>query len=254
MSLQLNLEKSQAALQLCLAKAGILTPPTVDLAFVLDVSGSFEDEHRAGITGQLLTRLVPWGLTFDPDRQLEVFTFSSGPGSAHAVGAVHAGNYGGYVEKHIVARVPGWGAGTDYSYVIDSVLRRFGWQQEAAQPGLLTRFWGQFCGQPQKSPENAPGRPTLVIFVTDGENSDHARTLDVLRASQQRGDGVYFLFLGISNQGSRFPFLEKIGGLFANTGFVAIKDLKDFVTRDDAAVNQALLGEELLAWLRLNTD
>lgn len=250
MSLQLNLEKSQAALQLCLAKAGIVTPPQVDLAFVLDVSGSFEDEHRAGITGQLLTRLVPWGLTFDPDQQLEVFTFSSGPQSAHAVGAVNAGNYLGYVEKHIVARVPGWGGGTDYAPVLESVLRSFGWLPAAPASGMLGRFLAQFCGRPQKSPENAPGRPTLVIFVTDGENSDAARTLEVLSASQQRHDAVYFLFLGISNQGSRFPFLARLGEEFTNTAFLPIPHLARFVSQDDTALNQALLGEELLAWLR----
>lgn len=49
MALQLNLPKAQASLQLCLEKAGIVTPPVVEFAFTLDVSGSFEDEHRDGL-------------------------------------------------------------------------------------------------------------------------------------------------------------------------------------------------------------
>lgn len=249
MSLQLNLEKSHAALQLCLAKAGIVTPPVVDLAFVLDVSGSFEDEHRAGITGQLLTRLVPWGLTFDPDRQLEVFTFSSGPESTYPAGGVNAENYAGFVEKYIVGRVPGWGSGTDYSYVLEAVLRRFGWLEGGeSRLSLGQRFRALWGGAPPRPVSR--GCPSLVIFVTDGENTDHERTERVLRASQQRRDGVYFLFVGISNQGSRFPFLERIGERFENTGFVAIKNLRDFVSLDDAALNGVLLGDELLGWLK----
>ncbi|MES2943527.1 MAG: hypothetical protein V4772_11725, partial [Pseudomonadota bacterium] len=78
MALSLNLTKAEKSLKLCLQKSGLVEPPQVDLAFVLDVSGSFDDEHRAGVTDALLTRLVPWGMTFDPDRKLDVFSFSSG--------------------------------------------------------------------------------------------------------------------------------------------------------------------------------
>ncbi|MFO1337901.1 MAG: hypothetical protein U1F53_06625 [Burkholderiaceae bacterium] len=60
MALQLNLEKSKATLQLCLQKAGIVQPPAMDMGVLLDVSGSFEDEHQDGTTNRLLTRLVPW--------------------------------------------------------------------------------------------------------------------------------------------------------------------------------------------------
>eukprot|EP01030_Chromulinospumella_sphaerica_P021594 gene21594-21544_t len=60
MALTLDLNKSQQALVLNLAKVGVTETPQVNVAFVMDVSGSFDDEHREGVTNDLLTRLIPW--------------------------------------------------------------------------------------------------------------------------------------------------------------------------------------------------
>ncbi|HSI47425.1 MAG TPA: VWA domain-containing protein [Ideonella sp.] len=242
MALTLNLQKSQASLQLCLQKAGVTQPPVVDMAFLLDVSGSFEDEHREGITNDLLTRLVPWGLTFDPDKKLDVITFSHSAASVFEVGAVTADNYQGYVGREIVAKVPGWCGGTDYSHALEQALRGFGWLK-GAEPGLLGKLFGR------KAEVKAKKR-SLVVMVTDGENNDHARTRQVLRESQQRGDEVYFLFLGISNQPGQFGFLEAIGDEFDNTGFLAVTNLRHFVAQSDDELNQSLLLPELLTWLK----
>lgn len=252
MSLQLNLEKSRANLQLCLTKAGITRAPQLDLAFALDVSGSFLDEHRSGISGQLLDRLIPWGLTFDPDQQLEVFTFSNGPRAAHAVGAVNASNHSGFISARIVGKVPGWGGGTDYAPVLEKILDHFGWlPAKAAQVLPISGLWQRWLGKALDNPvSQKPTCPALLIVVTDGENDDQAQTLQVLRESQARRDGVYVLFIGISNQHKAFPFIEGLGERFANTGFVAVDDLRQFVALDDRALNEKLLTSELLAWLR----
>jgi len=74
--------------------------------------------------------------------------------------------------------------------------------------------------------------------------------MEVLGASQARHDEIYFLFLGISNQGSSFPFLNQIGDAFDNTGFVNIRNLRAFVQQTDEEVNQKLLTEELTTWLK----
>lgn len=91
---------------------------------------------------------------------------------------------------------------------------------------------------------------SIVIFVTDGDNSDKQRTEQVLAESEARKDGVYFLFLGVSNGSKSFPFINKLGERFGNVGFVAINDVKAFVQQSDDELNQALLGDELLAWLK----
>ncbi len=243
MALTLNLQKSQATLQLCLQKAGVTKPPVLDMGFVLDVSGSFEDEHRDGITNDLITRLVPWGLTFDPDKKLDVITFSDGAASVHSAGAVDAGNYQGFVAREIIGRVPGWCGGTDYSYALEQALRNFGWLA-GPKPGLLGRLFGR------KEQTSQSRRRSLAVVVTDGENSDPDRTRAVLRASQERHDEVYFLFIGISNDGGRFPFLKKIGKEFDNTGFIAIRNLRQFVAKSDEELNRELLLPELLEWMK----
>lgn len=243
MALQLNLEKSAQKLVLSLEKSGI-TPPKLDVAFGLDVSGSFEDEHLKGVTNQLLARLLPWGLVFDPDRKIDMFTFSNGAAHVQEVGAVNEQNYENFVRSRIVGKVAGWNGGTDYSYLVERMLQSFGWTDTVKKVSLF----GRMLGQKDQVVQGARRR-SLAIVVTDGDNMDKPRTMDVLRQSEARGDQVYFLFIGISNQGSSFPFLERIGDTFGNTGFVAVPNLRQFVEMDDDALNQALLNEELLDWL-----
>ncbi len=242
MALQLNLEKSKASLQLCLQKAGVAQPPVMDMGVLLDVSGSFEDEHRDGTTNRLLSRLVPWGLTFDPDAKLDLTTFSNGPQNVQRVGSVTADNYGNFVQSQVIDRVAGWCGGTDYSYGIEDFLRLFGWL--GPKQGFLGRLFGQ------KPAAATARRRSLVVVITDGENSDAERTRQVLRESQARQDEVYFLFLGVSNQGVRFPFLERIGDEFDNTGLVVIPNIKRFVALGDDELNGLLLLEELVTWLK----
>jgi hypothetical protein len=242
MALSLNLTKGEQSLKLCLQKSGVVTPPRVDVAFVLDVSGSFDDEHREGVTNALLTRLVPWGMTFDPDGKLDVFTFSSGRAGASRVGSVTPANHEGYVQREIIRRVAGYGGGTDYSYVLEDVLQAFGWLQPPS--GFLQRMLG---GAPKPS---GGGRRGLVLFVTDGDNTDRERTAKVLAESQQRGDAVYFLFIGVSNQGGNFPFLKALGDKFGNTGLTVIRNLRAFTSQDDEQLNTTLLQPELIDWLK----
>lgn len=252
MALTMDLNKSTQKLMLSLQKAGIAKPPSVDLAFVLDVSGSFEDEHAAGITNDLMTRLVPWGMTFDPDKKLDVFTFSNGAAHAHYVGEVTPDNHERYVERMIIGKVPGWNGGTDYSHVLEMVLRHFGWiagaPEATSPPGFFARLFGA-APKPTPTPATAKPRKSLILFVTDGANADQARTEQVLEASQSRADEAYFLFLGVSNQGGTFPFLRKIGDRFDNTAVVVISDIRKFVTQSDEQLNEQLLGAELLKWL-----
>jgi hypothetical protein len=245
MALELNLEKASQALVLSLEKAGIKVP-TLDVGFAMDVSQSFEDEHNDGTTENLLTRLVPWGLCFDPDRKLDVFTFSNGPASVQDVGPIDEKNYQGFVRRNIIG-VEGYNGGTAYSHVLERFLKHFGWAGDTVKKA---GFWGGLMG---KKDEIVHGekKPSLVIIATDGDNNergDKERTLEVLRESEARKDQVYFLFLGISNQGSTFPFLEKLGDKFSNTGFVAIPDLRKFNAMSNEDLNEFLIGDELLQW------
>lgn len=241
MALKLNLEKSTSTLRLSLEKSGIPTMPRLDMALFMDVSGSFEDEHEQGVTTDLMTRLAPYGLNFDPDRKLDVFTFSNGPGSAHKVGELTESNYEDYVRRHIIRKVPGWNGATDYSHVLELALKEFGWIPTKAG------FFGRMMG---RKDETKARKRSLFFFVTDGDNQDKDRTTRILRESEAREDEVYVLFLGVSNGGGRFEFLENVGDLFGNTGFREIADVRAFIGKSDEEINAFLLDDELVGWLK----
>lgn len=244
MALTLDLNKSQQALVLNLAKVGVTETPQVNVAFVMDVSGSFDDEHREGVTNDLLTRLIPWAALFDPDQKMEVYTFSNGARNVHHAADVSAKNYEGYVKREIIG-CPGYMGATDYSYVLERVLSDFGWGPEKPK-GLLSRLFG---GGAAPAPAAKP-RQTLIFFVTDGESADEARTTELLTASQTRGDGVYFHFLGVSNQSAKFPYIQRLGKQFDNVGFTAVNRVRQWVQQPDDAINQSLISDELVAWLK----
>jgi uncharacterized protein YegL len=85
-------------------------------------------------------------------------------------------------------------------------------------------------------------RATLIFFVTDGENTDQARTQQLLADSQARVDGICFHFIGVSNQAARFPFIEKLGKDFDNVGFTGVNRVRQWVQQTDGAINQFLIG------------
>lgn len=240
MALTLDLQKSRQSLCLNLQKSGITTPPKIDVAFALDVSGSFDDEHRSGVTNDLMTRLIPWASVFDPDQKMEVYTFSSGASGIHHAGDVNEKNYNRYIQSQIIG-CPGYGSGTDYAHVLAKILQDFGWMAE--KQGL----WGKLMGKPTQT---LTQRPTLVFVVTDGENADKNATQALMKASSARQDGVYFHFMGVSNQNAVFPFIETLGQEFNNVGFTPVNHVRQWVQKDDEAINNALISKELIQWLQ----
>lgn len=247
MTLQLNLKKSAETLRLSLDKAGVAPGLKAELIFDMDVSGSFEHEHEEGTTSKLIERLVPYGMVLDPDGQMDVFSFSHGKENVHHVGTVTPNNCENYIIRNVIDKVPGWKGGTTYSYVLERNLQHFGWLPREQSGGFLSRFFGVSRDEPA-----AVKKRSVVVFVTDGENdaSDLDRTIQVLEASERRGDQVYFLFMGACEHAVDFGFLRTIAARFKNTGVVIVRDLDGFVELSDEELNAQLLGPELLQWLR----
>lgn len=248
--LSLDLNKSARSLRLSLDKAGVAADIKAEIIFDIDVSGSFEHEHEEGTTSQLIERLIPYGMVLDPDGAMDVFTFSDGERNANHVGTVTPSDAEGYILRNVVNRVKGWNGGTTYSYVLEKNLQHFGWlpcDDSHGVGGLISRFFGG-----REKPHVHAKKRSIIVFVTDGENdkSDHARTMQVLEESQQRGDHVYFLFMGICEHDVDFKFVRTIASRFKNTGVVIVRDLEAFVEKSDEEMSAELLGPELIAWLK----
>lgn len=246
MALQLDLTKSAEKLRLDLTKATGREPPEAEVCFDLDVSGSYIDMHMSGVTTKLMSRLIPWGMVFDPDQKLDVYTFSGGP--AHYVGEITAANREDYVQRNIVRKVPNWDGGTIYVPVIRSNLERFGWiaqQGGVAKSGLFGRIFGRAGNvvEPVK-------RRSLVLFNTDGENRDKGATERLLQEMQDNEYRVYIQFIAVCQSGSDFSFLERMADKFRNCGLVIIEDIYTWVDLSDDAINQQFITDELVEWMR----
>ena len=252
MALSLDLNKAAAKLSLDLTKKGVdMTQISAEVSFCLDVSGSYQDEQEDGSTQKLLERLVPWSMVLDPDKQMDVFTFSNGEENAHHAGMITPQTVDGFIRRSVIGRVPGYGGGTDYSYVLEKNLQHFGWLPKAsAEAPKKGMFGGLFGGSKPASQVAVAKRRSLVIFNTDGDNNDKSRVTRVLEESERRGDLVYFLFIAYANGGGKFPFLQEIGDRFSNTGLVVINDINRWCAQPDDVINEQLIGDELVAWLK----
>ena len=261
MTLQLDLKKSEAAFRLSLQKAGVPADVIAENIVIMDLSSSFEHEHEEGTTSTLLERLVALAKVLDPDGKFDLITFSDGPDNVQHLGTIDESNASNYIVDRVIGRVRGWNGGTTYSYALEEALRIFGWLpcDDDHQPAQKPRFWERLFGttpEPRKAEAHFhEQKRSIVLFVTDGENDpgdgadDKRRTKRVLRESQQRGDNVYFLFIGACEH-EEFEYVEEIAREFKNTGIVMATDPEEFVELPDEELIEKLLVPELVAWLR----
>lgn len=252
----IDLQKSTENLKITLEKKGLLAPPIVDVAFDLDVSGSYRDEHEDGSTNNLIARLVPWGIVLDPDKKLDCFTFSNGKKNAHYVGEITVENYEGYVRTNIIKKVPGWSGGTDYAPVLRKNLEHFGWEEKGADAekkssgGLLNIFEKKQAKRPAAPVNAGTRRKSLILFNTDGANDDKPETERLIKDMQDNDYAVYILFLAYANGGADLSFIRRMADKFRNCGMHYITNLKKFIAMSDEDLNNALITDELVAWLK----
>lgn len=265
MALSLDLRKSAETLKLCLAKAGMHEPPVVEVAFNMDVSGSFTDEHTSGATNILMNRLVPWGMVFDPDKKLDFFSFSDGAHHVKYVGEVTDSNCEHFIKDKVIRRVPGWNGGTTYADVLLENLVLFGWEEgdtsihsdtiSKRKPSIVSNVMGFFgFGKKEKSvpvpaETTKEKRRSLIIHVTDGETYDENSTYSLLSKMRNNGYKVYVQFfgMGIGSKGDRF--LKRLAADFDNVGYYSCDSVSRFNNMTDEEINDAIISDELLKWL-----
>jgi hypothetical protein len=240
--LQVNINKSVSSLKLCLEKASCKILP-VDVFIAMDVSGSFHDEHVSGMTNSLLERLIPWGLVFDPDKQIDFYTFSGGD-NVTRVKPVTIENYEGFIARDVIYRVGGYGGGTDYAPVIEKIVSDCGLLPKKA--GFLSKIAGL-------KDKPASKKPIFLIFITDGENDDKRETHLLLSKLAGLDTAIYIQFIGVGNGSEQFLkksfwFIEALGKEFKNTAFTPILSLSVFLNKSDDEINGLLISDELVSW------
>lgn len=271
MSIQFNLEKSTEALSFALTKHNVSTIKPCQVHMVMDVSGSFRDEHRAGYTQQLLNRFVPFSMLFDKDKVLDSYAFSS---NAKQLPEITAKNYRNYIEKHMPILGVG-GCTTDYAdafrLMVNSVQTVTGNQQVTTRVPTqvqkkvvkpATGFFGKLFGKSEVTFETETVMQNVVetvntvaksdekhlfFFVTDGDPDSESQARKTLEKLMQ--DNIFIVFISINSSPVRFlqTFAKQPYAMYLNYTPSQLRDLQS--VSDEVLYGQLLAAPQLTAWM-----
>jgi hypothetical protein len=215
---------------------------SAQVCLLLDKSGSFEDEYLSGLVQEVLQNIFPFALVFDPDKTLDLFTFHH---RSQERESVTLKNWENYIKDQHLDRDDDWGS-TYYSHPIEDSLKKYGFLEVKKSGGILG-FMGKKTHVNHKN--SSDGYPVICYLVTDGENADAAETEELVRTAQENGQNIYFMLIGIDNDGTQtFKFLNYLADEYDNCGFVSIKDLRKSLT--NGRFEELIFQDELVNWLK----
>lgn len=263
-----DLHKSTERAGINLKKQGVDAArlPPMRVGVCLDVSGSMREEYNDGHVQNTLNHLLALAMHMDKSGRLDVFTFENEASQCREPAT--QGNFHDYVRRYIMDddAVDKWG-GTDYAPVIHLAYshyypsmthlhtaegaREHVMKMGSSGGGLLHKLGGLFHHHPDaadseaaasSAPVNSGVQPTLMLFLTDGENTDKEPTKHALHAA--RSLPLFWSFVGLG-PAHHFQFLQEISeeldAEFVNVSHVRISD--DELYRE-------LVSSKLTKWLR----
>lgn len=178
----------------------------------LDYSGSMRNLYQDGSVQALVERLLPLGLAFDDNGEVDFYLFSDDVEKVKP--NITLENIAGYIQNHVYNGNYDMG-GTSYAPVINQVVEDFA--------NIQTK--GGFLGFGGEKVYEKMEMPTYVIFITDGENGDRGDAIEAITEASKAG--IFFQFVGIG--GASFNFLKKLdtisGRNIDNANFFEVHDL-----------------------------
>jgi hypothetical protein len=213
---------------------------TAQVKVAMDISGSMGGYYGNGTVQETSDRLLALGMQFDVDKSIDVFAFDT---KSHDVGSVNEQNFYGFVDRSLTRLV---GGGTQYAPVMKDIIKSSDLPKatpvEAAK-GLFGKLFGK--KEAEVSTDTKATTPVFVMFITDGDNFDHAEAERVIREASNQP--IFWKFVGIGHD--NFAFLKKLddmkGRFIDNANFVHIKDINK--TSEEELYN--LLLQEFDEWL-----
>lgn len=249
--MSISLEKRSEKVKIQLAKRNIRDKVILRVGAALDKSGSAEPFYKNGQMQELVDRLLAVAHNFDDNGEIDMWAFHN-----HSMELEPAtpASYGGYVNNVIMkGRYKNSWGGTEYAPPMKDIINHYFPTEVKSQPqpkeekkGLFGRLFGG--SEEPKAVEPAPvdpasDIPALILFVTDGANSDQGATERLLEQSKDKP--VYWLMVGIGNP-EYFEFIERMGEKFNHVGFVNFDNLD----LDDDDMYDQILSEELAEWIK----
>jgi hypothetical protein len=72
----------------------------------------------------------------------------------------------------------------------------------------------------------------------------------LLRDAQNSGRKVYFNFICVGAREREFEFVKQLADEFSNVGYHPITNLREFVGLSDDEINEALISDEMIEWMK----
>ena len=219
----LNLSKEQSLINLDLRKKEVenivmgipqLNNITSRVALVLDFSGSMRNLYKNGTVQSVIERIMPIAMQFDDNQELDLWIFENG---FTRLGGVTKENFYGLAEQIFNRYRMG---GTEYAPVIKDVYKKY----VKEEPSQIANY---------------------IIFITDGDNSDHGETNKIITEISKYP--IFFQFIGIGNE--KFKYLQKLDDM--NGRYVDNADFFPVININDMSDNELYtkLFDEYPNWL-----
>lgn len=245
----IQLQKRAEAVGIVLAKRGVTKVPPVRVGVALDVSGSARNFYTpGGVMQQTLDRLLGVALKFDDNGEIDAWTFDN---EVSTLPTFSAEDEGKYVQEHIINNhsLSLWG-GTSYAPPLRASMDFYFGNNPIQQAAESAKGWlGSLFG---KKPAAAPAPaatsskkdPAMLLFVTDGENSDKDATRQVLRDAASSSP-MYFQMIGVG-PAHYFDFISEMADELPNVGFVNLSSL----SMTDEQLYEQLVSQEFCDWIK----
>ena len=236
-----DLTKKQERLKISLQKKKI-EKIVMQVATVFDRSGSMDTHYSNGTMQNYLERMVPIGLKFDDNGQIDNWAFTA---QSYETGPVTLENLEGFVKREIMSI----GAGsTCYAPVLRDINDYYFQTSSVVEEVKPTGFFGKLFGKTEQKVniiEKLDVDPVYLIFQTDGDNdySDKGPTLEIIRQLSKKP--IYIQFVGIGND-TDFHFIKKLADDFDQVGFIHIPNLQKAT---DEEIYDLLISDELKNFL-----
>ncbi len=187
---KVNLAKEEVH-KVCLTKSP-LNGLVARVGLVLDYSGSMSSLYRDDTVQAVIEKILPLAMEFDDNGTMEVWIFENG---YHRLPDINLNNFYGYVQREITSKYRM--GGTNYAPVMQDVFRKY--IQE--DPAKISDY---------------------IVFITDGDNSDHAQTDRVIKEVSKYP--IFWQFVGVGN--ASFSYLQKLdemqGRYIDNANFFSV--------------------------------
>lgn len=227
-----------------LAKSIGLGGQTMQVKWVIDISGSMRGMFDRGVVQKALERFVPISMAFDNDQEMEVYPFHDGVNKCENNCTVN--NVSGYIKEEILKRFQF--GGTNYAPAINKVMKDF--FLDTANVTTTKTSSGGIFGLFKKAEvvTSVAKIPTLILFITDGNCFDESAAEEAIIEAAKHG--VFFQFIGLGPDS--FSFLRKLdnmkGRFLDNANFFSISE-RELLESSDLDLYNKLLNE-LPDWLK----